>query len=531
MSLGRAIATVGSFTLLSRIAGFVRDIVLSAVLGSGAVADAFFVAFKLPNFFRRLFAEGAISAAFVPLFARELQGNGRPAALAFARAAHAGLLVVLLPFSIVLIAAMPWALALLAPGLKAEPQTFALAVELGRISFPYLVFISLASLYGGVLNGIDRFAEVAVTPILLNLTLIGAVLGLTPFLPNGGYAAAVGVAIAGLLQWLWLLAACSRDGVGMRLVRPRWSPLLKRLLVLATPVAVGGGVQTISVMLDVVWASLMPTGTISALYYADRLAQLPLGVVGIAIGTALLPLLSRQLRAGQDEAAMANQNRAIEFGLLFSLPAALALWQLAEPLIRVLFERGRFMPDDTVRASGALAAFAVGLPAFVLVKALTPGFFAREDTRTPLYVAMAAIAANLALNAAFLLGTHLNEVGIALASSVSGWVNAVLLGAVLARRGHLVPDRRLLSRGLRMAAATAGMGIALALVLVALRGPLAHANLPGVLALALACGAGGAAYFVLGAALRVISLSELRGVLRRRRPAEATPPGDPGERP
>src|SRR5260370_14265166 len=374
MSLGRAVATVGGFTLLSRVVGFIRDVVLSAVLGSGAVADAFFVAFKLPNFFRRLFAEGAFSAAFVPLFARELQGHGRDAALTFARQAHAGLLLVLLPFSALLILVMPWVVALLAPGLSSDAATFDLAVLFSRIAFPYLVFISLASLYGGVLNGIDRFAEVAVTPVLLNIALIGAVLGLTPFLPNSGYAASIGVAIAGLLQWLWLLLSCSRDGVGMKLVRPRWTERVARLIKLATPVVIGGGVQTISVMLDVVWASLMPVGTISALYYADRIAQLPLGVVGIAVGTALLPLPFRQLRAGQDDSAMAHQNPAIEFALLFSLPAALALWQLAEPMIRVLFERGRFGPDDTLRTASALAAFAVRLPAFIFAKALPPGF-------------------------------------------------------------------------------------------------------------------------------------------------------------
>src|SRR5580704_6500089 len=413
MSLGRAVATVGGFTLLSRIVGFIRDIVLSAVLGSGAVADAFFVAFKLPNFFRRLFAEGAFSAAFVPLFSRELQGHGRDAALAFARQAHAGLLLVLVPFSVLLMLGMPGVLALLAPGMRDDPASFAMAVAFGRITFPYLLFISLASLYGGVLNSIDRFAHVAATPILLNLAL----LGLTPLLPNSGYAASIGVAIAGLLQWLWLLIACARDDVSMRLVRPRWTERIARLVKLATPVAIGGGVQQISSMLDVVWASLLPVGTISAIYYADRIAQLPLGVVGIAIGTALLPLLARQLRAGQAQSAMANQNRAIEFGLMLSLPAALALWLLADPLIRTLFERGRFGPDDTLRTASALAAFAVGLPAFVLVKALTPGFFAREDTRTPLYVATTAIVVNIALNIVFLYGTALAQVGIALASS------------------------------------------------------------------------------------------------------------------
>jgi putative peptidoglycan lipid II flippase len=527
MSLGRAVATVGSFTLLSRVVGFVRDIVLSAVLGSGAIADAFFVAFKLPNFFRRLFAEGAFSAAFVPMFAGELEAHGRDQAVVFARQAHAALLLVLVPFSIVLIVGMPLVVSLLAPGMRDDPATFALAVEFGRIGFPYLLFISLASLYGGVLNSIDRFAHVAATPVLLNLALIGAVLGLTPLLPNSGYAASIGLTIAGVLQWAWLLIACARDGVGMKLVRPRWTARVARLVHLATPVAIGGGVQQISVMLDVVWASLLPVGTISALYYADRIAQLPLGVVGIAIGTALLPLLTRQLRAGQADAAMANQNRAIEFGLLFSLPSALALWILAGPLILVLFERGRFGPDDTLRTAGALAAFAVGLPAFVLVKALTPGFFAREDTRSPLYIAIVAILSNIALNIVFLYGTNLAQVGIALASSLSGWLNAAMLGGVLRLRQQWIADQRLLSRSLRIAVATVGMGAVLWLASWMLVHPLAHANLAGVVALLVVCGVGAGVYGLLGAALGVVRLSELRFMMRRPAGVRAADPGEP----
>lgn len=526
MSLARAIATVGGFTLLSRIVGFVRDIVLSAVLGSGAVADAFFVAFKLPNFFRRLFAEGAFSAAFVPLFARELQGGGRTEAMAFARQAQAALLLVLVPFTALLILAMPWVMALLAPGVRDEAPTFALAVEFGRIAFPYLLFISLTSLYGGVLNGIDRFAHVAATPILLNLTLIAAVLGLTPLLPNAGYAASIGVAIAGVLQWIWLLVACGREEVGMALVRPRWTPRVARLVKLATPVAIGGGVQQISAVLDVVWASLLPVGTISALYYADRIAQLPLGVVGIAIGTALLPLLARELRAGNTQSAMTNQNRALEFGLLFSLPAAVALWLLADPIIRVLFERGRFLPEDTLRTASALAALAVGLPAFVLVKALAPGFFAREDTRTPLYIALVAISANVLLNVYFLFATSLELVGIALASSLSGWLNAALLATVLRRRDHWIPDGRLMSRGLRIMAASTGMGVSLWFGLQWLARPLSRPDIEGGVALAGLCLVGSAVYALLGGALGVVRVSELRYVMRRQPGLKSADPGE-----
>jgi putative peptidoglycan lipid II flippase len=527
MSLGRAIATVGSFTLLSRIVGFVRDIVLSAVLGSGPVADAFIVAFKLPNLFRRLFAEGAFSAAFVPLFARELQGEGREAALVFARQAHACLLMVLVPFALLMMLAMPAVIWVMAPGFTSDKSIFDLAVTFGRITFPYLVFISLAALYGGVLNSIERFAEVAFTPVLLNVVMIGAVLGLTPLLPDAGYAASIGVALAGLLQWLWLLFSCWRDGVAMKLVRPRYSGRVRQLVRLATPVAIGGGAQQVSTMLDVIWASLLPAGSIAALYYADRIAQLPLGVIGIAIGTALLPLLARQLRAGATEAAMANQNRAIEFGLLFSLPSTMALWILAEPMVRVLFEHGRFGPDDTLRTAGALAAFAVGLPAFMLVKALTPGFFAREDTKTPLYAAIVSILANVAMNAYFVFGTSLAQVGIALASSLSGWLNALLLGAILMRRGQLVPDGRLKSRVPRTVGATLGMGILLWFALRELSRPLSQPDLTGIAVLLGLCALGAVAYAALGAVLGVVKLSELRFMLRREPGVRPIDPGEP----
>ena len=515
MSLGRSIATVGFFTLLSRVVGFVRDIVLSAVLGSGPIADAFIVALKLPNLFRRLFAEGAFSAAFVPLFSRELQANGRAEAMVFARQAQAVLLLVLVPLSIVLMLAMPWVVTLLALGMRNDAPTFTMAVEFSRIAFPYLLFISLASLYGSVLNSIDRFAHVAATPILLNLALIGAVLGLTPILPNGGYAASIGAAIAGLLQWLWLLIVCARGEVAMKLVRPRWTARVARLVALAAPVAIGGGVQQISTLLDVMWASLLPVGTISALYYADRIAQLPLGVVGIAIGTALLPLLARQLRAGQAEAAMANQNRAIEFGLLLSLPAAVALWLLADPIIRVLFERGRFGPEDTLRTAGALAAFAVGLPAFVLIRALTPGFFARENTRAPLNIAIVAIAVNIALNLIFLYGTTLGHVGIALATSLSGWLNAVILAVVLRRRSHWIADQRLRSRSLRMLVATIIMGAVLWGALMLLASALDHASFSGVIALIGVCALGLMIYTAAAALLGTVRLAELRFMIGR----------------
>jgi putative peptidoglycan lipid II flippase len=289
-------------------------------------------------------------------------------------------------------------------------------------------------------------------------------------------------------------------------VRPRLTERVRRLVILATPIAIGGGAQQINLVLDVVWASLMPAGAISALYYADRLAQLPLGVAGVAIGTALLPLLARNLRAGDETAAMGNQNRAVELGLLFALPAAVALWLLAEPIVRLLFERGQFTPADTLRTASALAAFAIGIPAFVAIKALTPGFFAREDTKTPLYTAVASIVVNVVLNVVFLYATSLQHVGIALASSLAGWLNAALLAMILISRGHWRPDARLLQRSFGIVLASAGMGVLLWLAM--------RRDASDLMVLAY-CVGGGAIYAVLGMLLRVIRLDELRAAFRR----------------
>ena len=524
MSFARAVASIGGFTLLSRVAGFARDMVIAAMAGTGPVADAFFIAFKLPNFFRRLFAEGAFNQAFVPLFAGALHDGGRPMALQFAREAQAALVSVLLPLSALMIVFMPYVVTALAPGLRDDPETFGLAIELSRIAFPYLLFISLVSLQAGVLNSLERFGHAAATPILLNLTLIAAALGLTALLPTAGHALAWGVFAAGIVQYLWLAVACARAGMVLGPVRPRFSPRVRNLLLLAAPAAIGSGLQQINSMLDVVWASFLPTGAISYLYYADRINQLPLGVVGVAIGTALLPLLSRQIKAGSHEAALANQNRAIEFALLLTLPATAGLMALHEPIIRVLFERGAFDAAATAATANALAAFAVGLPAFVLVKVLIPGFSARRDTRTPLYVVMVSIAANIALNLA-LIGP-LQHVGIALASSLSGWLNVALMGFILHRRGHLRIDTQLLRRAPRLLLAAVAMGGALIaaapLLATALQG-----RLPlQALALAALVAGGGAVYGVLVLLLKAGSIAGLRASLRRQPGVKPEPGAD-----
>ena len=441
MALLRSIATVGGFTMISRLLGFARDILIAATLGAGPVADAFFVAFKLPNFFRRLFAEGAFNAAFVPLFTRQMSEGGRDAARGFAEEVLSVLVVTLVFFVTALQVAMPWVMYGFAPGFADDPYRFGLAVQLAQVTFPYLLFISLVSQLGGVLNALGRFAAAAATPIILNLCLIAAILGLSPFLETPGHALAWGVAAAGAAQFIWLMVACHRADFRIRLLRPRLTPRVKRLLILMLPGVIGAGVVQINLLIDVVIASLLPSGSVSFLYYADRVNQLPLGVIGVAVGTALLPLLSRQIRAGEEAAAATSMNRALEFALLLTLPAAAALMVMPDLIVSVLFERGEFGAGETAATSAALAAYALGLPAYVLIKVLAPGYFAREDTATPVKVAAFCVAINLVLNLA-LMGP-LQHVGIALATAISAWINAGLLALFLLRRGNFEIDSRL----------------------------------------------------------------------------------------
>lgn len=460
MKLLPAIATVGGYTMLSRILGFVRDILIAAYLGAGMVADAFFVAFKLPNFFRRLFAEGAFNAGFVPIFSEILEWDGRDAARGFAQSALAVLVVVLVLLVGLFQALMPWLMYGLAPGFAAWPEKFELTVVLTRITFPYLLFISVVSLMGGVLNSLGRFAAVAATPVLLNLCLIGALLWLAPFTPTPGHALAWGVAAAGMIQFVWLIVALHRADMPLRFSSPRLTPQVKYLLRLMAPAAVGAGVVQINLVVDIVLASLLPSGSVSYLFYADRLNQLPLGVVGVAVGTALLPLISREISGGRKDSALHHQNRATEFALLLTLPAAAAFVVLAHPFVSVLFERGEFGPRESDLTALALRAYAIGLPAYVLVKVLTPAYFARQDTVTPVRIGAICVVANLVLNLALMW--WLKHVGLALATALSAWLNTWLLARTLSRRGDFVTDARLRQRLPRTLLAMAIMVVGLA---------------------------------------------------------------------
>jgi putative peptidoglycan lipid II flippase len=516
MALFRAIATLGSWTMASRVLGLIRDILFASVLGGKekAVADAFFVAFKFPNFFRRLFAEGAFNAAFVPLFTERLTKEGREPARAFAAAVAAVMVAFMLSFLALALALMPWLMYALAPGFVDQPDKFDLTVQLTRLTFPYLLFMALAALLGGMLNANRRFAATAAAPILLNIVLITVMLLVREgVLTMPGHALAWGVAIAGAGQFLWLVWACIRAGIMVRLPRPRLTPGVKRLLVLMVPGIIGAGVVQVNLVVDVILASFLPQGSISWLYFADRVNQLPLGVIGVAIGVALLPLLSRHLSAGEDAAAMQTQNRAIEFALLITVPAAVALVTIPGPIVTVLYERGAFDSVDASATTGALAAFAIGLPAYVLIKALTPGFFARQDTATPVKIAVVAMTINVAL--AVTLMQFLAHVGIALATACSAWINAGTLGVTLHRRGHLALDARLKRRIPRILLATLGMAAALWFAERGLAPWFAGASWARIGALVLLVAGGLAAFGLLALAFGAVRLSDLRQALRR----------------
>ncbi|MEL6297890.1 MAG: murein biosynthesis integral membrane protein MurJ [Pseudomonadota bacterium] len=518
--LYRAFATVGGLTLVSRVLGFARDILIAAALGTGGVADAFFVAFRFPNLFRRLFGEGAFNAAFVPLYAKRLEGEGAAAASRFAGEALSGLATVIFVLSAVAILAMPWLMFGLAPGFADEPEKFALSVTLSQITFPYLLCMSVVALLSGVLNSHRRYWAAAAAPIVLNVVLITAILIAIQSgyagAAGAGYVLSIGVTLAGLAQLALLWFAVRRAGIRLSIPRPRWSADMKALVSLGLPGLLAGGITQINIVIGTIIASLQ-AGAVSYLYYADRLYQLPLGIVGIAVGVVLLPELARSLRGGDLAAAHNSQNRAMEFSLLLTLPAAIGLAALAGPIISVLFERGAFTAADTPATARALQAFALGLPAFVLIKVFQPAYFAREDTRTPMYYAAANLIVNvvlsLALFYAFKAYGLYPHVGIALATSIAGWVNALLLWRGLSRSGAFQWDRRLVS-----SLAVAGLAmVVMVAVMVGLLGGLAPLFAKGMSlplrtgALALVIGGACFAYFIVVIAGGALKLSDLRG--------------------
>ncbi len=452
----RRFFTVGGFTLLSRITGFVRDVVMAAVLGAGPIADAFFVAFRLPNHFRAIFAEGAFAAAFVPAYARTLEQDGKLAARSFADRLALAMIVLQAVLLVVALVYTPAVVRLLAPGL--DPSRFELAVALTRITFPYLALISIESLIAGTLNANNRFASAAGAPVLLNLAMIGA-LTYAALFPTAGHAAAWGVLIAGVLQLALVAGDAEKHGFGLRLKMPRLDEPTKKFLKALGPAIIGAGGVQLALFADTIIATFLPTGALSALYYADRIHQLPIGVVGIAVGTVLLPEMARRLAAGDEKGAASSQGKAIEFALLLAVPCAAASLVIPELIMRALFARGAFTAADAAAAGQTLAAYATGLIPFVLMRSFVAPFHARGDTATPVIAALTGVALNIALKLA-LMGP-LAQVGLALATAAGAWLNLALLIWFARRRGFATPGENTRGNSVRLIAA----GIVLAAVL------------------------------------------------------------------
>ncbi len=505
----RSAVVVGSWTLVSRGAGFARDVMMAAYLGAGPVAEAFMAAFSLPNMFRRFFAEGAFNMAFVPMFAKKLEGSED--ARGFARDAFSGMVWLLTLVSLLGTLAMPWLVWAMAAGFAGD-ERFALAVLYGRIGFVYILFISLVALLSGVLNAFGRFTEASLVPVLMNLMFIAAMLMAERAGWDMGLTLAWTVPVTGVVQFAFTWISAARVGFVLWPGRPRLTPELKRLAVIAAPAALAGGVVQINLLVGRQVASFTE-GAFAWLSYADRLYQLPLGVVAIAVGTVLLPDLSRRLRAGDAEGGRASFNRATEFVLALTLPAAVALVVIALPLISVLYGRGEFGADDIANTALALAIYGLGLPAFVLQKTLQPLYYAREDTRRPFRYAVVSMLVNVAL--AVGLMPLIGFAAAALATTVSGWFMLLQLWLGTRAMGDAArADARLRNRFWRIALASAAMGGVLWLAQVVL-GP--GLGLPGwrYMALALLCGAGIVGYFAIGFLIGAFRVADFRSALRR----------------
>ena len=514
MNLVKATGTIGGLTMVSRIAGFAREMLMSRVMGASPEAAAFVIAFRLPNTFRRLFGEGAFSAGFVPLYSQRLHGSGgEPEAKHFSEEVLAVFVPTLVIFTIVFEIIMGPFVMLLS-GYAGEQ--LGLTTFLTRITFPYLLLISLVSLFSGILNSLARFTAAAFAPALLNLAMLAALI----FVPVGGRTSAIALAIAvtagGVLQLGLLMAACARAGIVLKLRRPRMTPGVRQFVRVVVPATLGAGVYQISAFIDTFFLARISIGAPSYFNYADRLNQLPLGVIGAALGTAILPQVSRHVGAGENDQAARVQGQAAELAMLLCLPAALALAASALPLVSALFQGGKFTAEDAELTALTLSIVVLGLPAYVLVKVLTPGFYARQDTATPVKTAAVVLLANIGLN--FALIPYYGLAGLAAAIAICSWLNCVILYVILHRRGHFRIQGWLASRVARQLVAAVAMVAALYAIRYGLSGWFAGSvghRLAGVAAIV---GGGMIVYFPLVWMLGGTDREELRSLLRRRRP-------------
>jgi len=527
MSLVKNVGTIGGLTLVSRIFGFVRDMLLARVLGAGLAADAYQLAFTLPNTFRRLFAEGAFSVAFVPMYARKLEEqDGEAQAADFANDVLSVLIWVLLAFSALAMLAMPLIVYALASEYQSVPGKFDLTVFLSRMTFPYLFFISLTAMLTGLLNARSRFAPGAIAPILFNLTLIGGIVVGHYWRGASGddnlvvYALSAAVSLSGLVQLVYLWWAVHRAGLTIRLRMPRITPEVKRLAIIILPATFGAGIYQISQFVDTFFATSLPQGSLTLLKMADRLNQMPLGIVGIALGTAILPMLSRHIQGDNRSEAQRLQANAFEMGTLLTLPAAAALAICAPAFVTAFFVGGKFTPADGAIMADIVTALVAGLPAYVVVKILNPGFFARSDTRTPVYCALAALIFNIGLNIYLVMIADFGIVGLAGATAASATLNCLLLYAMLHKRGWFHFTAKLGGKIARQLAATIVMSVVLWLLMPVLAPYFSGSVIDRICSLVALVGLGMAVFF--GAAYAAGALD--KDLIQQLRPRKRATP-------
>ena len=526
MSLIKNVGTIGGLTAVSRVFGFARDMLLARVLGAGLAADAFQLAFTLPNTFRRLFAEGAFSVAFVPMYSRALhgangQGGGEQTAEKFADDVLAVFVWVLLGFSGVAMIAMPAIVWLLASDFAQVPGKFELSVLLSRMTFPYLGLVSLVAMLSGLLNARSRFAPGAIAPVLLNICLIsGIVIGWKLRGTSGddtivATALAIAVTAAGIAQLAYLSWAARRAGVRLKLTLPKLTPEVRKLGALILPATFGAGIYQISQFVDTFFATSLPQGSLTLLKLADRLNQMPLGIVGIALGTAILPMLSRHIHTGEQREAQRLQANAFEIATLLTLPAAAALAVCAPAFVTAFFVGGKFTAADGAVMAQIMVALVAGLPAYVIVKILNPGFFAREDTRTPVWTALISLTVNIAIN--LVVVQRFGIVGLAAATACSASLNCLLLYAMLHRRRWFRFTAQLGSRIARQLIATAAMAAVLWWMIPRLQDRFGGSVVERVWSLSALVFAGMAVFFAVAFLTGALDKG-LLAQLRRRRP-------------
>lgn len=515
MKLLKAMATIAGFTMASRVTGMVRDMLTASILGAGPIADAFFVALKLPNFFRRIAAEGAFSVSFIPLYSKTLEQEGEDEAGKFSGQVFSLMTIILAVFSVVMIVTMPWVIHVIAPGFEEETERYSYAVVMTQMSFPYLMFMSLTSLFGGMLNAHQKFGPFAAAPIIFNTTLIAFLVVFAQFFPSAGHSMAVGISVSGVLQLILMILYVRKHKIHFHLQRPQVSAKTKRLFKLMAPGVLSAGIFQVNLFVDMIVASLLPIGAISYLYYADRLNQLPLSMAGIAVGTALLPMLSKSLAANNKEESTDLFNRSLEFCFFVALPAAVALLIIPYPMVATLFEHGKFTESDTLQTSYVLMGYGIGLPAYIASKVFMTSFWAHEDTVTPVKISIITALANVMLS--LLLIGWLGVGGISLATGLVGWMQVYLLHKQLKGKDALQFDSRLRINFPKIAVCSCIMAIVLSGSYYVLQ-PYFHDTLfVKITALVALLGAGAMTYMLAISVSGVLKITDIKKYLSRRK--------------